>query len=348
MLPSKPHPAVNAFTNALKSDSNDCGANDCGANHGRKRTSEVVRKATQSLGWRNRFSQSHLYPVELNYNYNSGDKDGVICRQTKTIEVRQVQRGEIENTYGTGATVWPASIVLLKYLEHISSSEQSNENLFRNNNGNRRVTIADLGSGTGVTSIAAAFYLGMDESRIHEPCPDGDEKSLIVCTDGIDSVVELAKENIAKVAKTFEDKSDTKIITDKKESDIFHLGQNKVIVRKYLWGDGSLTKELVTDDKECNQDNLFFDIILVSDCVLPKLYPIEPLVSAIDELTGPSTIAYISYEYRYYPDYDPKDHFVQLANLKGLEVETIPTESQHPVYSVEDIEIWEVRRRKET
>ena len=33
-----------------------------------------------------------------------------------------------------------------------------------------------------------------------------------------------------------------------------------------------------------------FDVIIVSDCVLPKLYPIEPLVDAMKALAGPDTI----------------------------------------------------------
>jgi len=77
---------------------------------------------------------------------------------------------------------------------------------------------------------------------------------------------------------------------------------------------------------------------------LPKLYPIAPLVDALDECMSDSTVAYLTYEHRYYPKYDPKDHFIHLATEKNLIVRQVPTGKQHPIYSVDDIEVWEVRR----
>ena len=102
---------------------------------------------------------------------------------------------------------------------------------------------------------------------------------------------------------------------------------------------------------------LFLGLVnIVADCVLPKLYPIAPLVQAIDELLKVSTIhqcdenqkgkvAILSYEHRYYPDFDPRNKFRELAEERGLVVETIPLEQLDPVYSVDDIEIWHVTRR---
>ena len=95
-------------------------------------------------------------------------------------------------------------------------------------------------------------------------------------------------------------------------------------------------------------------VILVADCVLPKLYPIDPLVQAIDELLPSSdndehqAMAILSYEHRYYPDYDPRDKFRALATERGLIVETIPSVQYDPIYSVDDIEIWHVRRGRNT
>jgi len=88
-------------------------------------------------------------------------------------------------------------------------------------------------------------------------------------------------------------------------------------------------------------------VLLHADCVLPKLYPIAPLIDALDECMSASTIAYLTYEHRYYPEYDPKDHFIHLATQKGLQVRQVPTDEQHSVYSVDDIELWEVTRRHE-
>lgn len=106
-----------------------------------------------------------------------------------------------------------------------------------------------------------------------------------------------------------------------------------ITVREYWWGDGSFHDET-------------FDVILVSDCVLPKLYPIAPLVTAIDDLMGTDSIAILSYEHRYFPDYDPRDKFRDLAKERGLTVRVIPLSEQDPVYSVDDIEIWEVQRQR--
>jgi hypothetical protein len=80
---------------------------------------------------------------------------------------------------------------------------------------------------------------------------------------------------------------------------------------------------------------------------LPKLYPIAPLVDALDQLLlhPQRDVAFISYEHRYYPEYDPRDKFRELCHIKGLQVTAIPIEEQHPIYSVEeDIELWKVRR----
>jgi predicted nicotinamide N-methyase len=73
-----------------------------------------------------------------------------------------------------------------------------------------------------------------------------------------------------------------------------------------------------------------FDVILVSDCVLPKLYPIEPLIKvwtvsflqrapdvmqhgdtifclqAVAAVMGDHSIALFSYEHRVYPTFDPR------------------------------------------
>mmetsp|Transcript_20596 Transcript_20596/g.25349 ORF Transcript_20596/g.25349 Transcript_20596/m.25349 type:complete len:384 (+) Transcript_20596:44-1195(+) len=379
MLPSQPHPAVRA-TDALQKDlrsnkhieSSDRQSN---CNNSIKKQSSALQKVSQTLGWRNRYSQSDYYPIEIQLG-RFFKNDNVIAKATESKEdisaeeknneltttilrIKQVQRGEIENTYGTGATVWPASVVLVKYLEHLQ--QQSNQDSIWNkrtcNQNRRRMTIADLGAGTGVTSIAAALYLGMDD-RHEENAKD--LESLIVCTDGVDSVVGLARENIENAVNELKPNNIIKTqIIDSVHDKLYQIGQSHMKIRKYLWGDGTMSKEIKSwkemlknyrnideyDDDEEENNNAFYDVILVSDCVLPKLYPIAPLVDAIDELAGPQTVAYISYEYRYYPEYDPKEYFVNLATQKGLIVKTVPLTMQHPIFAVDDIEIWEVRRK---
>jgi len=134
------------------------------------------------------------------------------------------------------------------------------------------------------------------------------------------------------------------ILTDQ-QSVFFLLEQNKadqdkliaaesVEVHLYDWGEGS--EHLGPP----------FDLILVSDCVLPKLYPIEPLVEAIAALLLPSSspraCALLSYEHRPYPLFDPRHEFERLATLRGLRTRVVPLCEHHGIYCAEDIEIWEV------
>lgn len=90
------------------------------------------------------------------------------------------------------------------------------------------------------------------------------------------------------------------------------------------------------------------DVVLVSDCVLPRLYPIAPLVDAIHQLLtmgSPKAVAILSYEHRWYPEYDPRDKFRELAHEKGMTVTVIAAHLQDPVYSTDDIEIWHVQKK---
>jgi len=87
-----------------------------------------------------------------------------------------------------------------------------------------------------------------------------------------------------------------------------------------------------------------FDLIVVSDCVLPKLYPIEPLVEAISSLMDDNSLALLSYEHRPYHLFDPRQEFYRLALNHGLEVHIVPLQEHHEIYSSEEIELWKIRR----
>ena len=67
-------------------------------------------------------------------------------------------------------------------------------------------------------------------------------------------------------------------------------------------------------------------------------------MQALDECMSSQTVAYCTYEHRHYPNYGPKEHFIELAAQKGLEVRKVPMEEQHPIYSVDDIEVFEITR----
>eukprot|EP00904_Undaria_pinnatifida_P014254 jgi/Undpi1/995/HiC_scaffold_10.g04459.m1 len=118
------------------------------------------------------------------------------------------------------------------------------------------------------------------------------------------------------------------------------------VLAKYL--ERSDTVHVLTYDWGMVDDELAppVDVVLVSDCVLPKLYPIEPLVDAIDRLSGPETVTIMSYEHRHYQAFDPRRRFEELAAARGLVKTDIPQAQQHPIFSADDIEIWEVRRRQ--
>jgi len=284
-LSNQTSPAARAFFAALDSKKDDKSG---------KPKSKFIQKKINTLGWRNRFSQDDQYPVSL----SMGNAKVV------GFTVQQVQRGELEGTYGTGATVWPASMVLIKYLERHA------DRLLR---GKRAV---DLGAGTGVTSIAAACFGARQ----------------VICTDGEEAVVRLARDNVAAACQSLMTASQTS--SPSEDGNTFSIFNCPIVVEKYWWGVGTVTG---------GNDNC--DIVLVSDCVLPKLYPIAPLVDALDQfLQSPQALAVLSYEHRWYPEYDPRDEFRRLAAIKSLGVETVPMEEQDEVYSTDDIEIWLVRR----
>jgi hypothetical protein len=348
-----------------------------------------------------RQQQQHQQEVEHQWNsiHNKNNSKTTVVN----FSVKQVQRGEVDGTYGTGATVWPAALVLIKYLEYTTANANANANAnaintsssSQNNHVNVKVTanvvnkhIIDLGAGTGVTSIAAAI-LGAKS---------------IICTDGIDSVVQLAKDNIQRVVAvavvttaatttTANDAEKKPIVTT---TPIPVINNCPIRTQKYWWGEEGTAKTIImslcndagndseNDDNTNNNANANANaniesnnnnnsnglIILVADCVLPKLYPIEPLVEAIDEClmlyddetntdnnsndnnnssnACANSCAILSYEYRYYTkDYDPKNEFIKLATAKGLELYTVPKGDQDPIYSTDDIEIWIVTRTRQ-
>ncbi|KAL7465367.1 hypothetical protein ACHAXS_007682 [Conticribra weissflogii] len=271
------------------------------------------------------------------------------CSKKWETPVSEASNIENECRLGTGATVWPGSMVLLKYLEKISHEAADNPPPHATEEMQQKYrhgilegkTIVDLGSGTGITAIASAL-LGAE---------------CVVCTDGCDPVVDLARMNVRQAAKKLNTQSND--VTTLARENVgkernFNIRGCEIIVRRYLWGDGTLLKEIPENrnsatHEETEQDDQqevkkHFDIILCADCVVPKLYPIDPLVDALDELSGIDTISYMSYEKRHYEHFDPSKEFRRLAENKHFKVEVIPEEQLHPMYFADDIEIWKITR----
>ena len=103
-------------------------------------------------------------------------------------------------------------------------------------------------------------------------------------------------------------------------------------VREYWWGSGSLGAGL-------------FDVVLVADCILPKLYPIPPLVAAIAELLTPFGKCFVSYEHRTWFEFDPREEFRRVCGERGMVVERVEEGRMDEVYRGEDVEVWVVTRR---
>ena len=412
-LPRVAHPTAKAFFDALDQynerregkdridtieNNKDGTVNKVAAtSKGSRFKSSSLKRKSQSLGWRNRHSQNEYYPITvLQSRTTSQSKDNSIPTSreqqrdyrllARHFSVLQVQRGEVDGTYGTGATVWPAAVVLIKYLERNNShgfhgNEDCLDNKIKNDqhiNDDFSVSlqgkhVVDLGAGTGVTSIAAAL-LGAKS---------------VVCTDGEESVVGLALNNIRRASdqlsvslcssqsKLPHQGSQTKPKTETEKPSSFDTGEKatptikdgnhsdigdtvvidncQIRAQKYWWGDGTYRNLM-----SCTEDNGL--VILVADCVLPKLYPIAPLVQAIDEClrehdnnnkkhnqqkhssVPSSSCAVLSYEHRYYPEYDPRIEFRRLAFERCLNVSIVQRDAMDPVYSLEDVEIWIVRR----
>ncbi len=357
-LPQNAHPTAKAFFDALDQYNKDQAGGhqtiDNDDDNGKPPISDALKRKSQSLGWRNRNSQNEFYPVTVCQSFPSSKADtGSRSTQIRhrNFSVHQVQRGEVEGTYGTGATVWPAAMVLIKYLErnHNNDISKNSDNSGKNDL-ELQVTlrgrhVIDLGGGTGIGSIAAAL-LGA---------------SSVVCTDGEESVVRLARDNIVRASHQLSEvqedvKSDPlSTVHDSPSDTVVSISDCPIRAQTYWWGDGTSQSLMGSNDNTGLA-------ILVADCVLPKLYPIAPLVQAIDECLrlhdekegtyddrNPSSSAFsssfavVSYEHRYYPDYDPRVEFRRLATESSLDVFAVPREEMDPVYSLEDVEIWIVR-----
>lgn len=215
----------------------------------------VLRK----MEWRQKYDHEEFYPLTV---------------QGEIVTVRQVQEGE-EIAIGTGSAVWPAAVVLSKFLER-------HEDILRDK------IVLDLGSGTGILGIAANI---MGAAKV-------------VCTD-VEEVQELLRENIHTA------------------------GVEDVTAEVYYWGQDPLP-------------GVHPNVILVSDCLLPKLYPMEPLIKALDIWisaslsTGVVPCVYMSTEHRIYPYLDPWERFKLLASMKGFQVDVIPSAEYDQAYTLDD------------
>ena len=165
--------------------------------------------------------------------------------------------------------------------------------------------VVDLGSGTAVMSIVAAA-LGARHS---------------IATD-VASTLPLMRTNCTRA------------------QELLGVEEDCLQATTFDWDNGEPATDLPAATKP--------DVVLVSDCILPQLYPIEPLCRAIDVLLvpeKPNAITLVSYEHRPYPHFHPRERFLSELAERGLECRSIPQADQHSVYTSDEIELLEVKRR---
>lgn len=257
--------------------------------------SNQLNRIANSFAWRQKYENKVEYLLPISIHSNSISTGDDVIDEIRMC-IRQIPNGEIKDI-GTGSNVWPAAVVLIKYLESLQA-----EGYFVGK------SVIDIGAGTGIVGLACACY-GASE---------------VVLTD-LDVLRPLMEENKQLLHTAVSCSScDRGAISD------------KVCIERYEWGNAVANQNIASS----------YGIVLISDCILPKLYPIEPLVQAVDRVMDVDSVAYFSYEHRPYHLFDPRQEFRCIAAKYGLEVKAIPIQKHHKTYSSEEIELWEVRRKE--
>ena len=296
------HPVALAFNNASSSSTTT--------------TSSIARKALIA-SWR----QSQNHNEHYSYTFNAppiSSSTPTPPKPNRIITVRQFQCGE-QTGVGTGAVVWPAAQILMKYLEKLESTQSKAPTSV-----STRAIV--LGCGTGIEGCVYSEIL----SNRHR-----DKRHHVHNTD-VGEVLKLTSENVSSYLAT--------TTTTDPDDDLNNFNV-ELTVGSYMWGEELtwVTDSAVPDDKT-------FDVILVSDCILPKLYPIEPLVDAIAKLLSKARngVCYVSYEHRLFAHngehFDPKLRFFELCAAAGLHVTTVADEELDELYRMPgEVDVWVVQ-----
>ncbi|KAJ8602925.1 hypothetical protein CTAYLR_001493 [Chrysophaeum taylorii] len=97
-------------------------------------------------------------------------------------------------------------------------------------------------------------------------------------------------------------------------------------------------------------DALACDLVLASECVLPQLYPLEPLADALAAILKlrEGCVGLVAYEKRTYPAFDPRERFRSLLADRGVSLTVTNRDAHDPDFAADDLEIWEIRVGVET
>lgn len=186
--------------------------------------------------------------------------------------------------------------------------------------------------GTGTTVWPAAHVLARYLERRRWPAGVGDMGEL--------SVVELGA-GTAAVGIVCASLGAKRVVATDYEPQLLEIAQRNA---KANGIESLITKPLDWSSASGQEEGEECDVLIASECVLPQLYPLEPLVNTIAKHMTNDNVGLVAYEHRTHPDFDPRLRFEDLLKSKGISLRRIPSDLLDPVYSAEDIEIWELRR----
>ncbi|RYG96013.1 hypothetical protein EON65_55060 [archaeon] len=195
----------------------------------------------QAKGLKNKKQLRILQNLKWRQAFQASELYEYIFLDDVTFSLKQIPNGEMKGL-GTGTFIWPAAQVLSKYLEHV----------FSPTNGLAGKKVCELGSGVGLVGIVAAL-LGAE----------------VVLTDQ-EVIIPLLHSNLSYTLDNIQAPSHTHANTTPNmphyTAPNVDVLRQRIKVHPYDW---SAPSPFAADA---------FDVLLVSDCVLPKLYPISLLV----------------------------------------------------------------------
>jgi hypothetical protein len=258
----------------------------------------------------------------------------------RRVVVRQV-RGK-ESELGTGALIWDVAILMAEMLVRTSLfgarvrriPEESAEAIEVQSVFTGK-TVLELGAGTGYTGLVA-HTLGA---------------RLTILTDVAALMPTLRESNRLTAGKG--------------------KGSPNVRCEILEWSEDSTTAFLKRIEEEERQQTgssvvpFAVDYVIVCECIVPRLYPIGPLVETLKAIAdhSPKVKVLVGYEHRLYPYWDPRMVFTEMMrDVGGLRrsesfTETVMSELRQPepkrpedgpqVVPAEDMYLWEFTRATE-